>query len=369
MSKQKKLSNFKRREFFAYEFLNQNKVKFQKNVKLNVLEKLLNKFPNNEFFVEMKINFILNIMWHFDYINNYLEDPKNLQHTIDQLYYTACIYNNFRKSNWINDNKISKKSLNRWDRTRHAFNYMWTRTTKKNSYNMSKKMVEPRVKQIISMFPGGSKWIKDKTILDSGCGPARYIDCISSYNPKSIHGLDSGADIIKQNKIKFKSRKKISFSVGNFKKLKFKNSSFDFIFSVGVLHHCEVPIKKLMDEHIRVLKNNGMFFVFIQSSGGLQLKLWKFFRSIMRSIDISYVESFLKNKINPLRIQGFLDHSYGELQPIKRIDFEKYLKKNFKIIKRVPGIQGADVTPEIYKKDKFYKQRFGDGNLRYLLTK
>ena len=89
----------------------------------------------------------------------------------------------------------------------------------------------------------------------------------------------------------------------------------------------------------------------------------------MIKIDIDYVESFLKNKINPLGIQGFLDHSYGELQPITRRDFEKYLRTKFKTIKRVHGIPGADVTPEIYKNDKFYKYSFGDGNLRYLLTK
>ena len=362
-------SNFKRREYLAYEFLNKNNVVFKKNISLDKFAKLLNKFPNNEFFVEMKINFLLNIMWHFDYINNYLEDPKKIQNTIDQLYYTACIYQNFTKSNWIKANNIGVKSVNGWDKTRHAFNYMWTRTTKNKDYYKSKKMVEPRVKQIVNMLPGGSKWIKNKSILDSGCGPARYIDCIYQYKPKNIHGLDKGKDIIKKNKIKFKKRKKISFSVSNFKKINFKNSSFDFILSVGVLHHCEVPIKKLMDEHFRVLKKNGMFFVFIQASGGLQLKLFKFYRNIMKKIDINYVESFLKNKINPLRIQGFLDHAYGELQPITRKDFEKYLKKKFKFIKRVPGIKGADVTPEIYKRDKFYKYRFGDGNLRYLLTK
>jgi ubiquinone/menaquinone biosynthesis C-methylase UbiE len=367
--KKKSLSNFKRREFLAYEFLNVDKVIFKKNVKLEEFSKLLNKLPNNEFFVEMKINIVLNIMWHFDYLNNYLEDPKKLQSTIDQLYYCASIYKNFNRSNWIKNHGMGKKSINRWDKTRHAFNYMWTRTTQKNDYNKSKKMVEPRVKQIVAMLPGGPKWLKNKQILDSGCGPGRYIDCIKKYKPKSIHGLDNGADIIKKNKLKFKKNKNISFSTNNFKKLKFKDNSFDFIFSVGVLHHCEVPIRKLMTETHRVLKKNGMFFVFIQSSGGLQLKLWKFFRNIMNNIDISYVESFLKNKINPLRIQGLLDHSYGELQPITRKDFEKYLKTKFKTIKRVPGIPGADVTPEIYKNDKYYKYRFGDGNLRYLLTK
>ncbi len=361
---------FKNREFLAYQFLKTQGVKYKKNVKLKELEKLINKLPNSEFFYEWKIMAVLKIMWHFDYINNYLENPKKIQRTIDELYFTGKIWENFLKSNWIKHGHKKKKLKSKWENTRHAFNYMWTRTTKnKNDYNLSKKMVVPRVNQIVNMLPGNSKWFKNKIVLDSGCGPARYIDCIKNYDVKEIHGLDNGSDIIEANKIKYKKRKNIKFTVGNFKKLKFKNDTFDFIFSVGVLHHCEVPIKKLMDEHRRVLKKNGKFFVFIQSSGGLQLKLWKFFRSIMKNIKINFVEDFLKNKINPLRVQGFLDHCYGELQPITRVDFEKYLKKKFSDVKRIHGIKGADVTPEIYKKDKFFKERFGDAQLRYLLTR
>ena len=361
---------FKNREFLAYEFLQTQNVKYKKNVKLKELEKLIKKFPNSEFFYEWKIMSVLRIMWHFDYINNYLENPKKIQSTIDELYFTAKIWENFLKSNWIKFDRKKKKLIGKWENTRHAFNYMWTRTTEKNKdYNLSKKMVTPRVKQIVKMLPGSSKWFRNKIVLDSGCGPARYIDCIAAYGAKEIHGLDNGSDIIKANKIKFKKNKNIKFTVGNFKKLKFKKDYFDFIFSVGVLHHCEVPIKKLMDEHRRVLKKKGMFFVFIQSSGGLQLKLWKFFRSIMKDVEINFVEEFLKRKINPLRLQGFLDHCYGELQPITRNDFEKYLNKKFSVVRRVHGIKGADVTPEIYKKDKFFKERFGDAQLRYLLTK
>ena len=115
--KKKSLSNFKRREFLAYEFLNVDKVIFKKNVKLEEFSKLLNKLPNNKFFVEMKINIVLNIMWHFDYLNNYLEDPKKLQSTIDQLYYCASIYKNFNRSNWIKNHGMGKKSINKWDKT------------------------------------------------------------------------------------------------------------------------------------------------------------------------------------------------------------------------------------------------------------
>ena len=110
-------------------------------------------------------------------------------------------------------------------------------------------------------------------------------------------------------------------------------------------------------------------FVFIKSTGGLELKLWKFYRSIFKNIPINITEEFLREKINPLRLQGFLDHCYGVYKEISRKKFEKILKNNFSTIRRINGISGLDVTPELYKKDKFFKARFGDGDLRYLLKK
>jgi hypothetical protein len=64
-----------------------------------------------------------------------------------------------------------------------------------------------------------------------------------------------------------------------------------------------------------------------------------------------------------------LDHSFGEYQETGRGEFEKILKKNFRQIKKIKGITGADCTPELYKKDKFFKKRFGAGDLRYLSKK
>ena len=72
-----------------------------------------------------------------------------------------------------------------------------------------------------------------------------------------------------------------------------------------------------------------------------------------------------KNK--PSRMQT-VDHIYTSNIPTKRLRLEKILKKNL-LIYKVKGIMGADLTPEIYKKDKFYKKRFGEGDLRYICSK
>lgn len=85
--------------------------------------------------------------------------------------------------------------------------------------------------------------------------------------------------------------------------------------------------------------------------------------------DIKKIYNFLDNKISPLRLQGILDHSFGEYQQTDRKAFETILKKNFRVIKRIKGIKGADCTPELYKDDNFFKKRFGTGDLRYLCKK
>ena len=73
-------------------------------------------------------------------------------------------------------------------------------------------------------------------------------------------------------------------------------------------------------------------FVFIVGHGGMQLKMWQFCRDLLEDVKIEYVFNYLKNKISPLRLQGFLDHSYGEYQETKREDFEKNWKKKEKQI-------------------------------------
>ena len=89
----------------------------------------------------------------------------------------------------------------------------------------------------------------------------------------------------------------------------------------------------------------------------------------MADVDINYAYNLLKDKISPMRIQGLLDHSYGEYKETSRLLFEKILKNNFSQIQKISGISGADVTRETFKNDNFFKKRFGSGNLRYLCKK
>ena len=367
------MKNFKistKQEFFAYRILKGDKIykkSVEKKYDFDYLLKILKPF-NSEFFKDYKIWLVLIIKWEFDYLCRKLLNPKILDASIKKYTSLTRVIINLASNNWLYETKILKKKVNEWTRTNKSFNFMWPRNTKGKYYNISKKIISPRVKQFVDMMP--KNFLLGKKVLDSGCGPARYMFELMRYKPALLVGMDQGKNIISSNKKKFRKNKKMNFVVGDVgKKLKFKNESFDLVVSSGVLHHSKNPIEKSIKEHARVIKKGGYFFVFIVGTNGTQLKMWDFCRNLLEDVDINYVFDYLSTKISPLRLQGFLDHSYGEYQETKRSDFEKMLKRYFRSFRRVKGVLGADCTPEIYKKDKYFRKRFGDGDLRYICKK
>ena len=70
---------------------------------------------------------------------------------------------------------------------------------------------------------------------------------------------------------------------------------------------------------------------------------------MMINVDINKAYSFL-NKISHMRLQGFLDHSYGEYKSAPKDKFENILNKNFSKVIEIPGVYGADVTKNTLKK-------------------
>lgn len=343
----------------------------KKKIDFNSLEKLCKKC-DDPIFSDLKVYMVLTLKWHFDYLAKTRGNPTSLNLYINFWYNTFSIFQSLKKSGWLQKKLKVNKNQNKsdiWVNTRRAFDFMWPKNTKSLFFNSSRVLAKLRLEQIISKISKNKNFFKDKTILDSGCGPARYIDVMLRYSPKKIIGIDSGKSIIGENKKKYKKHKNVFFIQSRFDKIRLKSETIDFLISAGVLHHTRTDMKKLIDEHARVVKKGGYFFVFVVGSGGQELALWKFCRRVMSSIDISYAYSLLKDKISPMRIQGFLDHSYGEYKETPRLAFEKMLKNNFSKIKKISGISGADVTRETFKNDNFFQNRFGSGNLRYLCIK
>jgi ubiquinone/menaquinone biosynthesis C-methylase UbiE len=95
-------------------------------------------------------------------------------------------------------------------------------------------------------------------ILDAGCGIGLYGMTFAIKNKVQVIGIDLSRDkIVNAKKIAANiGAKNIDFEIGDVTKLKFKDSSFDFILSSDVLEH--VPDhEKAINEFARVLKKNG----------------------------------------------------------------------------------------------------------------
>ena len=224
-----------------------------------------------------------------------------------------------------------------------------------------------------SMIDGGVDFFS--SLNKSGPASGRCLIAVTPDGERSMSTFLGAAcmftkkDIIKSNQERFKKFKNIKFIRSKFDKLNFKDESFDLLISTGVLHHTSTSIPFMIKDHARVIKKEGHFFVFIVGQGGQELDLWKFCRRVMIDVNIKYAFKTLGNVVSPLRLQGILDHSYGEYKSTSRKYFEKILKKNFSKIKKISGVYGADVTPETFKGDRYFKKRFGSGNLRYLCIK
>lgn len=358
--------NINLKEILAYKQISSKKKARKAN--FISLQKIVKKC-SDPIFDDLKVYLVLTLKWHFDYLAKTRKDPTQLNTTLEFWQNIFFIFSELKKNGWITLSKKIKNKKDIWKITRHAFDFMWPKNTDQKKFLASSYLAKVRMKQIISKISKNRNFFKDKIVLDSGCGPGRYIDYMITYKPKKIIGIDSGKNIILNNKKKFKKFKNVEFLHSKFDTINLKSSSVDFVISAGVLHHTKTPMNKLIKEHARIIKKDGYFFVFIAGSGGQELDLWKFCRRIMIDVKIDYAFKTLNNKISPLRLQGYLDHSYGEYKSTNRKEFEKMLKANFRIIKKIDGISGADVTVKTFENDKFFKKRFGSGNLRYLCKK
>jgi len=99
--------------------------------------------------------------------------------------------------------------------------------------------------------------VKDKIILDIGCGFGDHIKRLSKRGAKKIIGFDASSELIKIAK-----EQNITFSefyIGNMnQKLRFKNQIFDIVFSSLALHYVK-NLNQLLSEIHRVLKKGGVF--------------------------------------------------------------------------------------------------------------
>lgn len=97
--------------------------------------------------------------------------------------------------------------------------------------------------------------IKNKTVLDLGCGSGIFTKDLLKFKPKKLIGLDLSEGLINIAKREYPS---IEFYQGDAKKTNFGKQEFDLIFSSLMVHYFD-NLLPLFKEVSRILKTKGEF--------------------------------------------------------------------------------------------------------------
>ncbi|MFW6132191.1 MAG: class I SAM-dependent methyltransferase [Candidatus Aminicenantaceae bacterium] len=107
-----------------------------------------------------------------------------------------------------------------------------------------------------------SEEVKNKSVLDAGCGTGIFSIIFSNKGASPITGIDISEGSLQtgRNLMKKFNIKNINFMKQDMLRLPFDNESFDIVWAWGTVHHTTAPFKAI-SELIRVLKKGGSLFL------------------------------------------------------------------------------------------------------------
>lgn len=146
---------------------------------------------------------------------------------------------------------VKFSSKNKLQLTAQNFGYAWrkfSRTSEKYYY-----------KQFLDWInPINEEFLKEKFVLDGGCGKGHHLLMISPYVKEAI-GVDlSDSVFIAYNNTKHLSN--IHIIKADLNNLPLKDEMFDYIYSIGVIHHTEHPQLTTQSLYKMLKKDSKMSF-------------------------------------------------------------------------------------------------------------
>jgi len=143
---------------------------------------------------------------------------------------------------------------------------LWDKLNKRDHIDSSQPMAFNKLSIISKFIPN-----EPIRVLNAACGPGdleHFIFTKQKKNELKWYGIDISSKSIKTCKNEFK---RAEFSIGNVRKLEFKDSLFDIIVALEILEHI-VPRDtfEVLGEFYRVLKKGGRLIVSIPLNEGLE---------------------------------------------------------------------------------------------------
>jgi ubiquinone/menaquinone biosynthesis C-methylase UbiE len=340
------------------------------NKKLIVLKKkILKKFKNqkkNDLSVKILINYLIYLNLKTEKLlltknfNPELEILKEIKY-LHSLVEEIDSFKEFSKKN----SKIQNFNLEK--NHKFLFQKLWTNYTfdefRKERLGRYIKRIKINKLQIL---------IKNKKIVDFGCGHGNFLMSMAKFKPKECIGIDYGKasiDYANKYKKKFFPKHNIFFFIRSVYKSKLKKNYFDFAIQNGVFHHLKNE-NSAYREVYRVLKTGGYFWVYTVGGGGIRDFVWDLSQKLLQNIDNNIVQ----NQIRSIGLSTNKEYHLGDglsaryrnadLPTIKN----KLKKIGFKFVKQLNGGFKTDFDYPYYK-DKFFNKKFGSGDLRILCQK
>ncbi|MCX9011538.1 MAG: class I SAM-dependent methyltransferase [Candidatus Methanoperedens sp.] len=136
-----------------------------------------------------------------------------------------------------------------------SFGYEWTRYTG----------FEEDSRDLFEKTRTTPEFMRGKVILEAGCGNGRLVRLCASAKPKLIVGIDLSKSVntAKANTMNYPNTEIIRASIFH---LPFKENVFDYIYSVGVLHHTPDP-RRAFTSLLPALKSGGYVAVWVYKRG------------------------------------------------------------------------------------------------------
>jgi len=130
--------------------------------------------------------------------------------------------------------------------------------------------------------------LKGKLVLDAGCGTGRFVDVVNRSGARAV-GIDlsAAAEVAALN---LSDRPDVTIFQADVFHLPFKPETFDFIYSIGVLHHtpdCQQAFKSL----VPLLKPGGQIAVWIYSAYNQWYRMADSYRVVTSRMPVKWLHA------------------------------------------------------------------------------
>jgi SAM-dependent methyltransferase len=103
--------------------------------------------------------------------------------------------------------------------------------------------------------------LNGKCVLEAGCGMGRFCDIVSRVSGSKVVGFDLSTSVESAER-NVGSRSNVSIVQADIMSLPFANETFDFVFSIGVLHHTKDP-KQAFSKLVPTLKHGAKIAIWV----------------------------------------------------------------------------------------------------------